>query len=153
MSWFQRLFRRGKAEAELNDEIQFYLDQETQLRIDRGEPPAEAGYAVRRDFGNVAVVKEEVRGMWGWSSLERFAQDLRYAMRTLRKSPGFSATAILTLALGIGASTAVFSVVDAVILKPLAYPDSDRLVVAWERVSAMLCLLDLPFQCPCSCHS
>jgi predicted permease len=134
MSWFQRLFRRAKAEDELNEEIQFYLDQETQLRIDRGEPPAEASYAVRRDFGNVTIVKEQVRRMWGWNALEQLGQDLRFAMRTLRKSPGFTATAILTLALGIGASTAVFTVIDSVILKPLSYPDSGSLVAAWERV-------------------
>ena len=72
--------------------------------------------------------------MWGWTRWDIFIQDLRYALRTLRKSPGFAATAILTLALGIGASTAIFTVVDSVVLKPLAYRDSGSLVVAWERV-------------------
>src|ERR1041384_3829113 len=72
--------------------------------------------------------------MWGISRTEILLQDVRHALRTLRKSPGFAATAILTLALGIGASTAVFTVVDSVILKPLAFPDSGHLVAAWERV-------------------
>ncbi len=75
--------------------------------------------------------------MAGWTRWEILAQDFRYALRTLRKSPGFAATAVLTLALGIGASTAVFTVVDSVVLKPLAYRDSGKLVVAWERVHAM----------------
>src|SRR5712692_5927583 len=78
--------------------------------------------------------KEEVREMWGWTRWDILIQDLRYALRMLRKSPGFAVTAVLTLALGIGASTAVFTVVDSVVLKPLTYRDSGNLVVAWERV-------------------
>ncbi len=87
-------------------------------------------------FGNTALVKEkeEVREMWGWTRWHILVQDFRHALRTLRKSPGFAMTAVLTLALGIGASTAVFTVVDSVILQPLSYRDSGKLVVAWERL-------------------
>jgi predicted permease len=97
--------------------------------------PAPKGYDQRdrRTFGNTTLV-EERWDMRGWTPWEIFNQDIRYALRTLRKSPGFAATAILTLALGIGASTAVFTVVDSLVLEPLAYRDSGNLVVAWERV-------------------
>ena len=87
-----------------------------------------------RVFGSVTWVKEEVRVMWGWTLWETIFRELRYAARTLRKSPGFAATAFLTLALGIGASTAVFTVVDSVLLKPLAFHESGRLVACWERI-------------------
>ena len=99
-----------------------------------GLAPEQAAYAARRALGNVTYLKEDVRSMWGWTRWDILLQDLRYAMRTLRRSPGFAATAILTLTLGIGASTAVFSIFDTAILNPLAFPDSRRLVVAWERV-------------------
>src|SRR5205823_1728859 len=116
------------------DEIQFHLEQQIAENIAAGVSRDEAGYAARRLFGNVSWVKEEVRVMWGWTLWETIFRELRYAARTLRKSPGFAATAFLTLAMGIGASTAVFTVVDSVLLKPLAFQESGRLVACWESV-------------------
>ena len=131
---FRTLFLRRRIAQRLDDEIQFHLEQQIAENIAAGVSRDEAGYAARRLFGNVSWVKEEVRVMWGWTLWETIFRELRYAARTLRKSPGFAATAFLTLAMGIGASTAVFTVVDSVLLKPLAFHESGRLVACWESV-------------------
>jgi predicted permease len=128
MGWFSRLFRRAKADAELDEEIRFYLDQEARLRIDRGEAPEQARASARRDFGNVLLVKETTRDVWGWSLLEDLGRDLRYAVRLLARSPMFAAMAVLSLALGIGANTAIFSLADAVIFRSLPVPEPQQLV-------------------------
>src|SRR5499427_4335448 len=130
MGWWQRKDR----ERDLDREIRSDLELEAEEQQEKGRTPEEARWAARRAFGNVTLVKEEVRFMWGRTLWETILQELRYAARTLRKSPGFAASAILTLALGIGASTAVFTVVDSVLLKPLAFRESGRLVACWERV-------------------
>jgi len=114
--------------------MQFHLDQQIAENISTGMNPEQARYAAMRTFGNPTVLKEETRDTWGWTFWESIFKELRYAARTLRKSPGFAATAFLTLALGIGASTAVFTVVDSVLLKPLAFHESGRLVACWESV-------------------
>ena len=132
-----RVFRRKQREIDLERELRADLDLESAEQQERGLSPEDARYAAQRAFGNVTWVQEEVRTMWGWTRWEIFLQDLRYAFRTLRKSRGFAATAILTLALAIGASTAVFTVVDSVLLKPLAYRDSGQLVAAWEGVRSI----------------
>jgi len=129
-----RWWRRGEREHDLERELRSDLELEAAERQEEGLSAQEARYAAHRAFGNVIGIKEEVCEMWNGTGWEIFTQDVRYAFRTLRKSPGFAATAILTLALSIGASTAVFTVVDSVLLKPLSYRDSGSLVVAWERV-------------------
>jgi predicted permease len=124
-----------RRELDLERELQADLELEGADQREKGLSADEAREAARRAFGNVAVVKEEVRDMWTWTALERFGQDLKFGVRALRKNPGFTATAVLTLTLGIGASTAVFTAVNAVLLQPLAYPESGRLVALWERVA------------------
>ena len=126
-----RLPRRPK-EQDLEDEIQAHLAIETMQRIERGEAPEDAALAARREFGSVALVKEVTRSMGGFGWMDSLLQDLKYAGRTMRKTPGFTAIAIVTLALGIGANTAIFSVVDTAMFRPLPFQDSDRLVRVWK---------------------
>jgi predicted permease len=133
----QTLLRRNRSTQRFDDEIQFHLDHQIAENIAAGMSREEARYAACKAFGNVTWVKEEVRVMWGWTLWETIFRELRYATRTLRKSPGFAATAFLTLALGIGASTAVFTVVDSVLLKPLAFHESGSLVACWEYVRVL----------------
>src|SRR5947208_9132333 len=123
------ILRRGHADRELDDEIGAHLAMETHLRIEAGEAPELARSAALKDFGNVTLVKEVTRDMWGWRLLNQLWQDLRYALRMLRKNPGFALTAVMSLGLGIGATTAVFSVLDAVVLRPMPVAAPEHLVI------------------------
>ncbi len=127
MSLLDWIFRRRR-ERELEEEIQSHLEMAARDRIDSGESGDEAQRSARRDFGNAMLVKEVTREMWGWGWAERLLQDVRYTLRQLRKNTGFAAMAMITLALGIGANTAMFTVIDSVLIRPLPFRSANRLV-------------------------
>ena len=128
---FRRLLGRGRRYEDLSVSILEHIEERTDELMDEGLPRAEAEQRARREFGNVALIEERSREQWQWAAAERLLADLRLALRRLGRSPGFAATVLLTLAIGIGANVAVFSVVNSVILKPLPYPDSGRLAALW----------------------
>ncbi|HEV8541186.1 MAG TPA: ABC transporter permease [Verrucomicrobiae bacterium] len=127
------VFRKEKLDAEMEEELRAHLEMRTDLNRNAGMTPEQARLAALRQFGWVESIKEACREERGLTWVEHIAKDLRFGARMLGKHRGFTAIVILTLALGIGANTAIFSVVNAVLLRPLPYPDPDRLVMLWER--------------------
>ncbi len=122
----------GRDEKDLERELRSHLEAEAEEKQEDGFTPEQAAYSARRAFGNLTATKEDVRNAWGWTKLEQLMRDFGYALRVLRHSPAFTLTAVASLALGIGANTAIFTVVNAVLLRPLPFPDSNRLVQLWE---------------------
>ena len=127
------LGRRERLTQELDDEVSFHLAMRADQNRLNGMRADEATYAARRHFGNTTLTKERAREMWVFGSLEDLSHDLRFGVRMLGKNFSFTLVAILTLALGIGANTAIFSVIHSVLLRALPYRDSDRLIVVWEH--------------------
>lgn len=139
MHWFDlftiklgMLFGRRRVAAQLDDELRFHLERQIAENLAAGMSPEEARHAALRLFGNPALLRDQARAAWSWSWLESLLHDIRYSLRTLRRTPGFTLIAIAVIALGIGANVALFTVVRSVLLKPLPYRDPDRLVSIYE---------------------
>src|SRR5260370_37596926 len=128
MRWFSGFFGRRKREKELEAEVQSHLEMAARERMERGMDGVEAARGARREFGNVELVKETTRQAWGWGFLDRLIQDLQFGVRMIAKSPGFAAVGVLTLALGIGGDTALFSGADGVLLNPAPYHRTGQVV-------------------------
>lgn len=128
MTWFNRVFHRNNLYRDLAAEMRQHIDEKTEQFIRDGMSREEALSAARRAFGNATLIEQQGREAWQWPRLESFMADAKFALRQLRRSPGFAVTAILTLALGIGANTAIFTLIDSIMLRPLPYPHQEELM-------------------------
>jgi len=130
-SFFRRLrwlIERRRKEAELREELQFHLEEEAEQHQAEGLAEEQSRWLARRELGNLTLLQEDTRAMWGWIILEQLGQDLRYAFRTMSANRLFTLLAVLSLALGIGANTAIYSLADAILLRSLPVSDSKSLV-------------------------
>ena len=128
MNWLRHLFGRRSLYDDLSEEIEQHLAERTEALVSQGMSRADAALSARRQFGNVTGIQESGREVWRWPIVDSLFLDVKYAMRQLSRNYGFALTAILTLALGIGASTAIFSLVNTVLFRPLPFPHQDRLM-------------------------
>jgi predicted permease len=128
MTWFKQLLTRRRIYDDLGEEIQQHLDEKIEALMAEGMSREEAAHAARREFGNITHIEERGREAWMWPLAESLWADVKFAFRQLSKNAGFASTAIITLALGIGATTAIFSLVNAILLRPLPFPESDQLM-------------------------
>lgn len=130
------LLTRSQEDARLDEELRFHLDRQVAENVDAGMSEEEARYAALRSFGNPALLRDTIRATWSWNFLESLWRDLRFGVRTLLRTPGFAAIAVLVMALGIGANVALFTVVWGVLLRPLPFEEPDRLLRLYEQTSA-----------------
>src|SRR6266481_968687 len=131
MNWLRQLLSRRRLYNDLSDEMQQHLDEKIENLVAAGMTRKEAAYAARREFGNITLIEEDSREVWRWPSIESLIADIRYGFRVLRKNPGFTAVAVFTLALGIGANAAIFGLVDTAFLRGLPFREAERLVHIW----------------------
>jgi hypothetical protein len=129
VNWFKQRISRRRRYNELSESMREHLEETTEELMDHGMSRVKAALAARRQFGNFGLLEERSREVWQWPTMESIWADVKFALRQLRRAPGFTIVSLLTLALGIGANTAVYSIIQAVLLHPLPYHDPNRLML------------------------